>query len=71
MLVKKGRGINRLERKCSRCGQRQILLTQFNERVQREIKRHFEYTRKYYTYEKNDWLDHYTTAVLVSKLDDE
>lgn len=61
----------RLERKCVRCQKRQILLSQFSTRIQRVIFEHYGEEKEYYMYKKGDWLDHYTRAVLIHRIDDE
>ena len=66
-LVKK---FGRLERVCVDCGERQIKLDQFNERVQKEILKRKEKS-EYLSYKKNDFIDIYTKYVLTQKIDQE
>jgi hypothetical protein len=64
-LIKK---FGRLERLCEDCGERQIKLDQFSQKVQKEILKRKE-KKEYLTYKKNDFLDIYTKYILTQKID--
>jgi hypothetical protein len=71
LVVSNIKKLTRLERRCDRCGRREIQISQFNERTKREIDKHFVKRKEYQPYKKGDWLDTNTRFVIVSKIDEE
>lgn len=61
--------VTRIERECRSCYKRQIKVDQFSPRVIKQIQQRFGEV-EWAPYEKNNWLDVYTRAILTGKLDD-